>query len=470
MTSKKSDALHQIETYFDQGRFQSELARLVSFQTESQTGEAMPAMVSYLNDGIAPRLAAIGFDCTTCDNPQAHGGPIMVAVREERPDLPTVLIYGHGDVVHGQAGQWDNEMDPYTLRETDDRYFGRGVADNKGQHLINIAALEAVLAVRGAMGFNVKILMEMSEEIGSTGLAEFCAQNREMLAADVLIASDGPRVVADTPTLFLGSRGVVNFDLKVTLRDGANHSGNWGGLLRDPAMVLAQALASITDADGQILIPEWRPDSLTDEVKADLAAIPVEGDGIDPSWNEAGLSTAEKVFGWNSFAVLALDHGEPEAPQNAIAGSARATCQLRFVVGTDEADILPALRRHLDAGGFASVEIECVEGVAPATRSNADNPWVQAVAASLEDVMGKKPHILPNLAGWIPNHCFSEVLGMPTVWIPHSYKGCSQHAPNEHVLKDICRDALRGMVGVFWDIGGRSGLTRRDRRKSATEI
>lgn len=87
MTSKKSDALHQIETYFDQGRFQSELARLVSFQTESQTGEAMPAMVSYLNDGIAPRLAAIGFDCTTCDNPQAHGGPIMVAVREERPDF-----------------------------------------------------------------------------------------------------------------------------------------------------------------------------------------------------------------------------------------------------------------------------------------------------------------------------------------------------------------------------------------------
>ena len=453
MTAKKTDAFQKIETYFDEGRFKAELATLVSFQTESQTGEAMPAMLAYLNDGIGPRLGHIGFKCAVHDNPVSHGGPILLASREESDELPTVLIYGHGDVVHGQAGQWDDGLDPFTLTETEGRYYGRGAADNKAQHLINIAALETVLAVRGSLGFNVKILMEMSEEISSAGLAEFCAQNREALRADVLIASDGPRVAEDTPTLFLGSRGVVNFDLKVTLRDGANHSGNWGGLLRDPAMVLAHALASITDVDGQIQIPEWRPDSLTEAVKADLAAIPVKGDAIDFDWNEASLSAAEKVFGWNSFAVLALDHGEPEAPQNAISGSARATCQLRFVVGTDEADILPALRRHLDAGGFQRVEIACSEGVAPATRSSADDPWVRAVAASLEDVAGKPPHILPNLAGWIPNHCFSEVLEMPAVWVPHSYKGCSQHAPNEHVLKEVCRDALRGMVGVFWDVG-----------------
>lgn len=453
MAGSKHDAVARIKAYFDKDQYKAELAGLVAFASESQTGLAQAVMRRYLADGIAPRLLRAGFEAEVFENPVSGGGPIFVATRIEDAARPTVLIYGHGDVVYGQAGQWADGMEPFVLTETEDRYYGRGVADNKGQHLINIAALEAVLATRGRLGFNVKLLLEMSEEIGSKGLAAFCAAERARLAADVLIASDGPRVVAEVPTLFLGSRGVVNFELQVTLRDGANHSGNWGGLLRDPAMVLAHALASVTDQDGRILVPEWRPDSLTDAVKAELAAIPVEDDGIDAGWNEPGLSAAEKVFGWNAFAALALDHGEPAAPQNAIAGEAKATCQLRFVVGTDEADILPALRRHLDAGGFEAVEILCPEGVFPATRVGGDDPWVGRVAASLKAATSCTPHVLPNLAGWIPNHCFSEVLGMPTVWVPHSYKGCSQHAPNEHVRKDVCRQALRGMVGVFWDIG-----------------
>lgn len=452
MGQTKDNAISRIEAYFDEGSFKAELADLVAYPTESQTGRAEPHLRAYLNDAIGPRLARSGFICEVFDNPIQGGGPLLVGTRTEDPAFETVLIYGHGDVVHGQVGQWADGMEPFALRETADRYFGRGVADNKGQHLINIAALEAVIAARGHLGFNVKVLLEMSEEIGSTGLAEFCALQSDLLAADVLIASDGPRVEPDTPTLFLGSRGSVNFDLKVTLRDGANHSGNWGGLLRDPAIVLAHAIASISDKDGQILVPEWRPNSLSDAVKADLAGIPMDRPLIDDDWAEDGLNAAEKVFGWNSFAVLALDHGDPDAPQNAISGKARASCQLRFVVGTDEADILPALRRHLDAAGFQAVEITCYEGVFPATRSSADNPWVRRVT-SLEHATGKAPHILPNLAGWIPNHCFSDVLGIPTVWVPHSYAGCSQHAPNEHVLKDVCSDALRGMVGVFWDIG-----------------
>lgn len=453
MSDPLQSAVSQVESYFDQGIFQSELAHLVAYKTESQTGERSDELYAYLNEAIGPRLVRSDFDVEVFDNPVAGGGPILLATRAEDLDAPTVLIYGHGDVVHGQAGQWADGMEPFVLHAAEDRFYGRGVADNKGQHLINIAALEAVIAQRGRLGFNVKILIEMSEEIGSTGLESFCANHRAALAADVLIASDGPRVAPDTPTLFLGSRGSVNFDLAVDLRAGANHSGNWGGLLRDPAMVLAHAIASISDVDGQLQIAEWRPDSLSDAVRADLADIPVSGPMIDPNWGEDGLSAAEKVFGWNSFAVLALDHGDPDAPQNAIAGQAKAACQLRFVVGTDGADILPALRRLLDARGFEAVRIVEEQVVFPATRSGRDNPWVALVEKSLARTTGTPPHVLPNLAGWIPNHCFSEVLGMATVWIPHSYAGCSQHAPNEHVLKDTCHQALACMVGVFWDIG-----------------
>ena len=87
-----------------------------------------------------------------------------------------------------------------------------------------------------------------------------------------------------------------------------------------------------------------------------------------------------------------------------------------------------------------------------ATRLSTDHPWVDMVSASIERTSNKKPHIVPNLAGSLPNDCFTEILGLPTIWIPHSYRGCSQHAPNEHVLKSICVDALRIMVGVYFDL------------------
>ena len=131
---------------------------------------------------------------------------------------------------------------------TGHRCYGRGAADNKAQHSINLAALAAVLAARGGrLGFNAKWLVEMGEETGSPGLAEFCTAQRERLAADVLIASDGPRLRADRPTVFLGSRGVANFELVLQSREGGPHSGNWGGLLRHPGTGLAPPLIPIPE-------------------------------------------------------------------------------------------------------------------------------------------------------------------------------------------------------------------------------
>ncbi len=156
-----------------------------------------------------------------------------------------MLTYGHGDVIRGYAAQWRAPLDPWSLVVEGERWYGRGTADNKGQHSINLGALASTLAARqGRLGFNVTLLLETGEEVGSPGLHALCATLREELAADVLIASDGPRVSAARPTLFLGSRGAVNFRLAVRLRAGAHHSGNWGGALANPAVLLAHALAS----------------------------------------------------------------------------------------------------------------------------------------------------------------------------------------------------------------------------------
>ena len=124
-------------------------------------------------------------------------------------------------------------------------------------------------------------------------------------------------------------------------------------------------------------------------------------------------------------------------------------------MGTDVDDILPALRRHLDAQGHKAVQIVPVDkGIFGATRLDPDHPWVDYVCTSLNLTTGDAPHVLPNLAGSLPNDCFADVLGVPTIWIPHSYLGCNQHAPNEHVLKSVCREGMQVMAGLFWDIGG----------------
>ncbi|MBC00509.1 MAG: hypothetical protein CML67_13295 [Rhodobacteraceae bacterium] len=456
----RDEAVARAARYFDDGGFRTDLARLVAFETESQNPAQAAELRRYIDDEAKPWLERLGFACEGMENPDPRGGPLLYGERIEDPALETVFTYGHGDVIRAQTEQWREGLHPFKLVEEGDRLYGRGTADNKGQHLINLSALEAVLGLRGALGFNVKIVLEMSEETGSPGLAKLFAENRERFAADVLIASDGPRLEPDRATMFMGSRGGVNFDLKVHLRDGAHHSGNWGGALADPATILAHAIAAIVDRRGSIRVPEWRPTSLTPEIRATLKGLPVDGgDGpkVDPDWGEPDLTPAERVFGWNSFAVLAMTSGVPEAPVNAISGEARAHCQLRYVVGTDPDDILPALRRHLDREGFDMVEITPADRVFfRATRLDPSNPWVGFVAASLEKTAGQPPHILPNLAGSLPNDTFSEVLGLPTVWVPHSYRGCSQHAPNEHVIQSTCREALQLMAGLFWDIGERS--------------
>ncbi|WP_083100509.1 M20 family metallopeptidase [Pseudophaeobacter leonis] len=468
----RKDAIEAATSYFDSGSLQSELTALVAYRSESQNPKQAAVLSQYLVEAIQPRLVKMGFDCTIYDNPVADsgGGPFLLGTRIEDPALPTVLTYGHGDVIWGQDSEWQEGLAPFTLTEADDHLYGRGTADNKVQHLINIAALESVLACRGKLGFNVKIVLEMSEEVGSPGLAEMMQMHRDTMMADVLIASDGPRLSADRPTMFMGARGGLMFDLVVDLRTGAHHSGNWGGLLADPAMILAHALASITDKRGQLQIPGWRPTSLTPKISAALRELPVGTNSeptVDMDWGEEGLTPAERAYGWNSFAVLAMKSGMPEAPVNAIAPTAWACCQLRYVVGPDIDNALPALRHHLDAGGFEKVQIRTAEkGIFSATRLDPDHPWVTYVQASLTETTGKTPHVLPNLAGSLPNECFADILGLPTIWIPHSYLGCNQHAPNAHVLKPICREAMQVMAGLFWDIGTSTPDTPQDTGKT----
>jgi acetylornithine deacetylase/succinyl-diaminopimelate desuccinylase-like protein len=449
-------AIARAHAYYDDGGFLADLSRRVAIPSSSQEPEREGALRSYLSDEIVPALARLGFACRVLDNPS--GPPVLAAERIENPAFVTVLVYGHGDTIRGLDDLWRPGLSPWHVTVEGERIYGRGTADNKGQHSVNIGALAALLAERGALGFNCKFLLEMAEEMGSAGLRKLCERHRgDLFKADVLIASDGPRIAPKKATLFLGARGGYPIDLTVNLREGGHHSGNWGGLIANAAIVLAQALASITDARGALRIAEWRP-PLPQSVRDALAGVEVDGgeDGpkIDRDWGEPGLTPAERVFGWNSFEVLAFTAGTPQRPVNAIPGTAQAHCQLRYVVGTDEGDIIPALRRHLDRHGLGAVQVRLGRSsVFHASRLDPGDPWVSWTAQSIARTTGGMPTILPNLGGSLPNDIFADVLKLKTLWIPHSYAGCSQHAPDEHLLASIAREGLGLMAGLFWDLG-----------------
>ena len=457
----RQQCINAAAAHFDSGHYFAELQRRIAQRTESDTGQATPALTDYLTQHIAPALHGMGFECEVLPNPVAQAGPFLIARRIEGEHLPTLLTYGHGDVVSGQDASWRAGLSPWTLTVEGERWYGRGTADNKGQHSINLAALAHTLAARsGRLGYNVTVLFEMGEEAASPGLNAVVEAHREALRADLFLASDGPRVSATRPTLFLGSRGAVNFSLRLRSRPRAYHSGNWGGVLANPATILANALATLVDGRGRLLVDALRPQEVPVSVRRALADVAIgqgeDDPALDEGWGEPGLSAAERLIGWNTLEVLALGAGTPQRPINAIPAEAVAHCQLRFVVGTPWQRVGELVRAHLAARGFGQIEVDVtLEGAA--TRLDVDDPWVGWAQASIARSVGQTPTVLPNLAGSLPNDVFADLLGLPTLWVPHSYAACAQHAPNEHLLAPLAREGLQLMAGLFWDLGEPGG-------------
>jgi acetylornithine deacetylase/succinyl-diaminopimelate desuccinylase-like protein len=452
----RADAIARAREQLESGAFLTELKRRVAYRTESQNPDRGEELRDYLERELKPAFAELDFTSRIVDWPGAKS-PFLLAEHQESASSPTVLIYGHGDVVDGMEGEWCNGLDPWTTTAIGNRVYGRGTADNKGQHSINLAALRAVRSARGGrLGFNTKFIVEMGEEIGSPDLNRVCDDLRAELKADVFIASDGPRLSAERPTIFLGCRGGIRIHLDINLREGGHHSGNWGGVLANPATILCNAISTMVDRTGRLQLEQLKPPRLSNQIRAVLADVEVKPTADEPAisenWGEEGLSPAERLYAWNTLEVLAISSGNIEKPANAIPGQARAVLQLRFVVGTRTDDIVQVIRAHLHERGFPMIEVGATQSFV-ASRTDFDSPWIKWAADSIRRTTGKAAAVLPNFGGSLPNEVFSETLGLPTIWVPHSYPGCSQHAPDEHIRLDVTGEALAIMAGLFWDLG-----------------
>ena len=383
----RADAIARVREHLHSGAFLAELGRRVGYRTESQNPGSGEALRAYLVEDLQPAFAALDFSTRLIESPTGKG-PYLLADYREDASLPTVLTYGHGDVVDGMAGEWRDNLDPWKTTTKGERVYGRGTADNKGQHSINLAALRAVRETRGGkLGFNAKFIIETGEEIGSPDLRQVCEAHREELKADLFLASDGPRLSADRPTIFLGCRGGNRIHLDVNLREGGHHSGNWGGVLANPATILCSAIASLVDGKGRMKLDALKPPRISN---ADPRGARGRRRSSRPRTSRRWRPTGARRDCRRQSGCLPGIRWKCWRCRRAISRSRptpfRATpmpcCSCASSSAPRYEEVIDAVRAHLHANGFPMVEVSGAQRFA-ASRTDVDSPWVNWTADSI---------------------------------------------------------------------------------------
>ena len=364
----RAAAIAAAERYFDEGGFVADLGRRVAIPTESQVEARAPVLRAYLADEIAPSCRRLGFASEIVDNPVDGGGPVLIAERRE------------AEAATDRVRLWPRRRDPRPRAAMAARGCRRGSCSARATGSTAAAPpttrastrstwrrSDCVLKTRGRLGFNAMFLIETGEEIGSPGLREVCRAIRgpaRRRRADRL-GRAAPRAGAADD--LLGARGAMNFDLIVDLREGGHHSGNWGGLLANPGVILAHALATITTPEGRDPGARVGADDICrTRCAIALADCTVEG-GADAPDDRPGLGRARPQPEREGLRLVQLrgaglrDRQPGEPGQRDPAAAPRRHCQIRFVVGVDPEEFLPALRRHLDAHGFPMVQDRALE-------------------------------------------------------------------------------------------------------------
>ncbi|MCL2561699.1 MAG: dipeptidase, partial [Rikenellaceae bacterium] len=279
-------------------RFMDELFELIRIPSVSAQSQHKPDMVKCA-EWLAASLKKAGAD--RADVMPTAGNPVVYAEKIIDPAKPTILVYGHYDVMPAEPLElWDNE--PFEPVIKDGRIYARGANDDKGQLYMHAKAFEAMVAT-GTLPCNVKFMLEGEEEVGSPSLYKWCEDHKELVKADIILVSDTSMIAWDVPSITLGLRGLTYVQVEVTGPNRDLHSGLFGGAVANPANVLARMIDELVDADGRITIPGFydnvrvlTPTEREEFNKApfDLAAYE-KSLGVDEVTGEKGYTTMERT-------------------------------------------------------------------------------------------------------------------------------------------------------------------------------
>jgi acetylornithine deacetylase/succinyl-diaminopimelate desuccinylase-like protein len=371
---------------------------------------------------------------------ETGGHPIVVAERIEDPNLPTIVIYGHYDVQPGDPlDLW--KTSPFEPIVRDGRMLGRGSADDKGQILIHLAALEALLSTRGKLPVNVRYLFEGEEESSSVNLERWMAANPERCSGDAVIISDSGFFDGNRPALTVGLRGITYMQVDVRNSDVDLHSGSYGGAVINPANALASMIASLHDENRHVTVPGFYDDvvELTPDDRAAFAALPFNEAsylaGIDAkaTQGEAGFSTVERRGARPTLDVNGIWGGfTGDGSKTIIPAHAHAKISCRLVTAQDPAKIALQVEAALKAAAPRGLQVEVQNlGNGYPFLTPLGDPYLSAAASALKETFGADPLYIRE-GGSIPIAAlFQRELSLPVVLLGFTPPDDNAHAPNE---------------------------------------
>ena len=442
----------------NRGRFQEELFSLIRIPSissdPSHKNDMQECALRWKN-----LLLETGVDMAEVMPTSAN--PVVFASKVIDPSAPTVLVYGHYDVMPVEPLELWN-TDPFEPVIQDGRLWARGADDDKGQSFLQVKAFEIALREK-LLKCNVKFLFEGGEEIGSPGLEDFCLAHKDLLKSDIILVSDTSMVGADVPSITTGLRGLAYWEMEVTGPNRDLHSGIFGGAVANPINVLCKMIAGITDNDGHITIPGFYDD--VEEVSAReremLAAVPYSEDKYRESldvkalFGEKGYSTLERTAIRPTFDVCGIWGGfTGEGSKTVLPSKAYAKVSCRLVPHQEHEKISGMFIDYINriAPDYVRVKVTPMHGgegyVCPI-----DLPAYKAAEKGYEDAFGKKP-LAVRRGGSIPIiAAFEKVLGVKSILMGFGLESDATHSPNENMPIDIMDKGIEAIVGFYREYG-----------------
>ena len=437
-----------------EGRFLEELFALIripSISAKTEHKEDMQRCARYWQE----HLQGLGVQAEvyqTAGNPIVYGEYIIDA------SAPTVLVYGHYDVMPAEPLElWKSE--PFEPEIRDGHIWARGADDDKGQSMTQIKGFETAKAL-GLLRCNVKFVLEGEEEIGSTHLEGFLTQYKDMLSADVILVSDTSMVSSEVPSLTSGLRGLAYWEIEVTGPNRDLHSGHFGGAVGNPINELCRLIAKVQDEHtGRIQIPGFYDDvvDLTNAEREMIAKVPFSEEAyckaidVDAVWGEEGYSTLERNSCRPSFDVCGIWGGYTgEGSKTVLPSKAYAKVSCRLVASQDHHKISQAFIDYIKsiAPKHIRVEVRPMHG-GEAYLCPIDLPAYKAAEVAISKSWGVRP-LAVRRGGSIPIIAvFERVLGLKTVLMGFGLESNAIHSPNENMSVDIFRKGVEAVAEFY---------------------
>ncbi len=410
------------------------LIRIPSISSESEHKDDMYKAAEYWKQ----LLLDAGVDSAKVMETKGH--PVTYGEKIIDPKLPTILVYGHMDVMPVDPIElWDSP--PFEPEIRDGKIYARGADDDKGQAMMHAKAFE-IMVRNNTLPCNVKFMIEGEEEIGSVSLGEFCEEHKEMLKSDIILVSDTGMIAQDIPSITTGLRGLAYMQVEVTGPNRDLHSGLFGGAVANPINILTKMISDLMDKNNHIQINGFYNDviELSAKERAEMAKAPFSKKeykkalDIKKLHGEKGYSTIERTGIRPALDVNGIWGGYiAEGAKTVIPSKAYAKISMRLVPNQNSEKIAKLFEKHLKkiAPKSVKVKVEDLHG-GEAYVSPIDMTAYQAASKAYEATFGKKP-IPVRSGGSIPIiSTFEKILGTKSILMGFGLESDAIHAPNEN--------------------------------------